>query len=347
MFKIAGELTPAVIHVAARAVATHALSIFGDHSDVMAARSTGWAMLASTSVQEAQDLAAVAHAATLRTRVPFLHFFDGFRTSHEVADIEPLDRRRPARADRPTTDVAAHRARGLTPDRPMLRGTAQNPDVVLPGPRGRQPLLRGRPRPSCTGSWTASRSAPAATTASSSTPATPRPSACWCSWARAPAPAARPSPSSPRRGERVGVLIVRLFRPFPTEHLLAALPPTTAPPRRARPHQRARRAGGAALPRRRLRAPRPAPGAAMPRVVGGRYGLASKEFTPAMRQARFAALAAEEPPRRFTLGIVDDVTHLSVPADPSYRAFRPSRATSPRSSTAWAATAPSAPTRPP
>ena len=130
MYKIAGELTPFCMHVAARTLATHALSIFGDHSDVMACRGTGFAMLASSSVQEAQDLAAIAHAATLRSRVPFLHFFDGFRTSHEIATIEPL-------ADdvlRALVDaelVPAHRARGLTPDRPVLRGTAQNPDTFF------------------------------------------------------------------------------------------------------------------------------------------------------------------------------------------------------------------------
>src|SRR4051794_6283916 len=130
MFKIAGELTPAVIHVAARAIATHALSIFGDHSDVMHARSTSWAMLCASSVQEAQDFSLVAHAATLRSRVPFLHFFDGFRTSHEVNRIVALDET-DVRALIRDDDVIAHRLRGLTPDAPVLRGTAQNPDVFF------------------------------------------------------------------------------------------------------------------------------------------------------------------------------------------------------------------------
>src|SRR5579864_1919714 len=130
MFKIAGELTPAVIHVAARAVATHALSIFGDHSDVMAVRSTGWAMLAASSVQEAHDFALVAHAATLRSRVPFVHFFDGFRTSHEIDKIALLDDD-DLRALMREEDVLAHRARGLSPDHPVLRGSAQNPDVFF------------------------------------------------------------------------------------------------------------------------------------------------------------------------------------------------------------------------
>ena len=139
MFKIAGELTPAVIHVAARTLATHALSIFGDHSDVMHARTTGWAMLAAGSVQEAHDFALVAHAATLRARVPFLHFFDGFRTSHEIDRIEVLDEddiRALVRED----DVLAFRARGLTPDAPVVRGTAQNPDVFFQAREASQPV---------------------------------------------------------------------------------------------------------------------------------------------------------------------------------------------------------------
>src|SRR3546814_832227 len=130
MFKIAGELTPAVIHVAARSIATHALSIFGDHSDVMSVRSTGWAMLAAGSVQEAHDFALVSHAATLRARVPFLHFFDGFRTSHEIDKIEVLDDEA-VRALVRDDDVIAHRLRGMTPEAPSLRGTAQNPDTFF------------------------------------------------------------------------------------------------------------------------------------------------------------------------------------------------------------------------
>src|SRR6188474_1562945 len=130
MYKIAGELSPFVMHVAARTLATHALSIFGDHSDVMACRQTGFALLCSNSVQEAHDMAAIAHAATLQSRVPFLHFFDGFRTSHEVATIEPLDDDT-LRAMVDAQLVLAHRARGLTPDRPVLRGTAQNPDTFF------------------------------------------------------------------------------------------------------------------------------------------------------------------------------------------------------------------------
>ncbi len=140
MFKIAGELTPSVIHVSARTIATHALSIFGDHSDVMAARSTGWAMLAAASVQEAQDLALVSHVATLRSRIPFLHFFDGFRTSHEVDKIAMLDQD-DLRALVREEDVLAHRARGMTPERPVLRGSAQNPDVFFQAREAANPYL--------------------------------------------------------------------------------------------------------------------------------------------------------------------------------------------------------------
>ena len=141
MYKIAGELTPAVLHVAARSVATHALSIFGDHSDVMAARATGFAFLASSSVQESHDLALIAHASTLDARVPFVHFFDGFRTSHEVNKIEAIEQSA-LRAMIDDDLVAAHRARALDPDAPVLRGSAQNPDVFFQAPGGREPLLR-------------------------------------------------------------------------------------------------------------------------------------------------------------------------------------------------------------
>src|ERR1700756_235256 len=180
MYKIAGELTPFVMHVSARTLATHALSIFGDHSDVMACRQTGFALLASGSVQEAHDLAAVAHAATLRTRIPFLHFFDGFRTSHEIAKIEELaDEDLRALIDEEA--VAAHRLRALTPDRPVLRGTAQNPDVFFQAREACNPYYLA-----CPGivreTMTASRSSRAAPTGSSTMPAIRRPSAWSCSW---------------------------------------------------------------------------------------------------------------------------------------------------------------------
>ena len=175
MYKIAGELTPFAMHVAARTLATHALSIFGDHSDVMACRQTGFALLASGSVQEAHDFAAIAHAATLESRVPFLHFFDGFRTSHEVAKIEELsddDLRFLVRDDL----VRAHRERALTPDRPVLRGTAQNPDVFFQAREAANGFYDACPG-SCRRRWIVSGNGRAAATGSSTTSATPRPSA--------------------------------------------------------------------------------------------------------------------------------------------------------------------------
>ena len=156
MYKIAGELTPTVFHIAARSLAAQALSIFGDHSDVMAARATGWAMLCSASVQEAQDLALIAHAATLESRIPFLHFFDGFRTSHEIAKIVTLPNEVPLQMINEER-VIEHRARALSPDHPVIRGTAQNPDVYFQARETVNPLMR-RVRRLCSGRWTASQS---------------------------------------------------------------------------------------------------------------------------------------------------------------------------------------------
>ena len=174
MFKIAGELTPGVIHVAARTIATHALSIFGDHSDVMHARTTGWAMLSAGSVQEAHDFALVAHAATLRTRVPFVHFFDGFRTTHEVDKVELLDDDDLLALVR-EDDLLAFRSRGMSPDRPVLRGTAQNPDVFFQAREAANPFHDAVPG-SCRRSSTSSPTAPAVATRWSSTTARPTPS---------------------------------------------------------------------------------------------------------------------------------------------------------------------------
>jgi pyruvate-ferredoxin/flavodoxin oxidoreductase len=315
MYKIAGELTPFCMHVAARTLATHALSIFGDHSDVMACRGTGFAMLASASVQEAQDMAAIAHAATLSSRVPFLHFFDGFRTSHEVATIEPLDDET-LRAMVDADQVLAHRARGLTPDRPVLRGTAPNPDTffqareasnafhaAVPGlvrdamtrfetltGRAYRPFgYRGHPEAEHVIVVMGSAAETAGETVE---------------WMAA-------------RGERVGVVQVRLFRPFSAEDFLSALPSSA---RWVGVLDRTKEPGAPGEPlyldvlaaldegRRRgfLAGPRP-------RVVGGRYGLSSKELTPAMVQAVFTALRSDDPPHPFTVGITDDVTHLSLP----------------------------------
>lgn len=334
MFKIAGELTPAVLHVAARAIATHALSIFGDHSDVMAARSTGWGMLASNGVQEAHDLAAVAHAASLRSRVPFVHFFDGFRTSHELNRVQLLtDDQLRALVDE--ADVLAHRARAMTPSRPVLRGTAQNPDVFFQAREAANPFYDAAPAivadvmdrfAELTGrryglvEYHGSPTADRVVVAMGSAVAT----------IRATVDALNAA------GEQVGVLAVRLYRPFPARELVAALPPTVTA---VAVLDRVKEPGAAAEPlhldvvtalaEHAAHAAGVGPAgvrSTTPTVIGGRYGLGSKEFTPRQAAAVFAELArcvagagADGPPRRrFTVGIVDDVTHLSLPVDPAF-----------------------------
>ena len=322
MFKIAGELTPAVIHVAARALATHALSIFGDHSDVMHARSAGWAMLAAGSVQEAHDFALVAHAATLRSRVPFLHFFDGFRTSHEVNRIEllePEDLRALVRED----DVLAFRARGLTPDVPSVRGTAQNPDVFFQAREASNPFhaavpaivqevfdeLAGRTGRQYHlvdyhGAPDADRVIIVIGSAGGAIEETVE--------------------ALVARGERVGVLEVRLFQPFPSEALLAALPRTV---RSIAVLDRTKEPGAVGEPlylevvaaMHEAMAGDEPPFERLPRIVGGRYGLSSKELTPSMVKPVYDELAAARPKPHFTVGIVDDVTRLSLPIDRSFR----------------------------
>ena len=318
MFKIAGELTPTVIHVAARTVATHALSIFGDHSDVMAARPTGWAMLASSSVQEAHDFALVAHAATLASRVPFLHFFDGFRTSHEVAKIQALhDEDLRALVD--DADVAAHRDRGLSPDRPQLRGSAQNPDVFFQAREAINPFYAAVP-----GIVQAKLDELAARTGRryglvdyAGAPDAERVLVLMGSAAGAAAEAVEALTAG---GERVGLVTVRLYRPFPAEALAAALPPTV---RRIAVLDRTKEPGATGEPLYQdvvtaLAERAAAGGAPMPMVVGGRYGLASKEFTPAMARAALDSLAAERPRNHFTVGIADDVSHTSLPVDGAF-----------------------------
>lgn len=314
MFKIAGELTPAVIHVAARTVATHALSIFGDHSDVMTARPTGWAMLASSSVQEAQDLAAIAHAATLGTRVPFLHFFDGFRTSHELNRIQPLSDD-DLRALLDDDAVTAHRARGLDPDAPVLRGSAQNPDVFFQAREAANPFYDAVPDAVAD---TMDRFAGLTGRAYHSVDYTGHPDAdrvavLLGSGAGAATEAVQ---TLTERGERVGLITVRLFRPFPSAALLAALPRSV---RRIGVLDRTKEPGAVGEPlftdvvTTLAEAVMAGTRTDLPRVSGGRYGLSSKEFTPAMAAGVFAALGGDQPPDRFTVGIRDDVTHLSLP----------------------------------
>ena len=322
MYKIAGELTPLVIHVAARAIATQGLSIFGDHSDVMAARATGFGQLASGSPQEAMDLALVAHAATLESRIPFLHFFDGFRTSHEIARVYPLTVD-DVRALLPEGPRLQHHQRALSPSHPTIRGTAQNPDVFFQAREACNPWYRA-----CPEIVQQAMDRVAARTGRAyhlvdyvGAPDAERVVVLMGSGAEVAHEAVAALMAT---GEKVGVLKVRLFRPFPAEALLAALPPTV---RGIAVLDRTKEPGSAGEPlyqdvvtalaetadRRAVRA----------RVLGGRYGLASKEFTPAMVRAVLDELRHPAPRNHFTIGITDDVTQTSLPWDPDWSTEEP------------------------
>jgi pyruvate-ferredoxin/flavodoxin oxidoreductase len=326
MFKIAGELTPAVIHVAARAVATHALSIFGDQSDVMHARTTGWALLCSSSVQEAQDLALVAHAATLRSRVPFLHFFDGFRTSHEVDRIRALDDD-DIRALVREEDVLAFRGRGLTPDAPVVRGTAQNPDSFFQAREAGNPFTAAVPGivREVMAEFAERTGRAYDLVEYSGAPDAERVVVIMGSGAGAAEETVEVLAAA---GEPVGVLKVRLYRPFPAEQLIRALPPTV---RSIAVLDRTKEPGALGEPMyldvvgalsEAMDSDEP-PFVHAPRVIGGRYGLSSKEFTPAMVHAVLGELQKDRPKRHFTVGIRDDVTHTSLDVDPEFRIERP------------------------
>ncbi|MFI5345568.1 MAG: pyruvate:ferredoxin (flavodoxin) oxidoreductase [Elusimicrobiota bacterium] len=314
LYKVAGELTPCVFHVAARAVATHALSIFGDHSDVMGVRQTGVAMLSSGSVQEAQDLAAVSHAATLETRLPFLHFFDGFRTSHEIADIATLDAE-DLRALIDADALAAHRARGLSPDRPVLRGSAQNPDIFFQSREAGNSFYLDAPDriESVLKRFAARTGRSYELYEYRGHPQAERVVAAMGSAVGALGEAAD---ALIARGEKVGVLQIRLYRPFDAVRFARALPATT---RALAVLDRTKEPGApaeplfldaqAALVEAEALGVSPA---RRPVVIGGRYGLSSKEFTPAMAASVFAELSKASPKRRFTVGIRDDMTKLSL-----------------------------------
>jgi pyruvate-ferredoxin/flavodoxin oxidoreductase len=327
MFKIAGELTPCVVHVAARTVATHALSIFGDHSDVMHARTTGWAMLAASSVQEAHDFALVSHAATLRSRVPFLHFFDGFRTSHEIDKIELLDDADLAALVR-ESDVIDHRLRGMTPDAPTLRGTAQNPDVFFQAREAANPYYEAVPGVVAEvfaelGERTGRRYGLVDYVGA------PDAEHVVVLMGSAAGAAAEAVETLVAGGARVGLATIRLYRPFPAEALLAALPTTT---KAIAVLDRTKEPGAvgeplyldvvAALAEAAISGTAPLRGA-LPRVIGGRYGLASKEITPSHIAGVFKELAADVPKVHFTVGIHDDVSRLSVDPDRTVRYARP------------------------
>jgi pyruvate-ferredoxin/flavodoxin oxidoreductase len=318
MYKIAGELTPAVFHVAARALAAQALSIFGDHQDVMATRTTGFALLASNSVQEAQDLALIAHAATLRARVPFLHFFDGFRTSHEINKIEQLAED-DLRALMDDTFIQAHRRRALSPEHPVIRGTAQNPDVYFQAREAANPYYAA-----CPGVVQQTMDQFAALTGRryhlfdyAGAPDAERVLVLMGSGAETVQATAEYLAT---RGEKIGVVKVHLYRPFAVESFLAVLPPTV---RAIAVLDRTKEPGSAGEPLYLdvVAALREGDGKRAsrqgPTVIGGRYGLGSKEFTPAMVRAIFEELRQPEPKRHFTIGITDDVTSTSLEYDPT------------------------------
>src|SRR6266487_2136738 len=317
MFKIAGELTPTVFHIAARSLAAQALSIFGDHSDVMAARSTGFALLASNSVQEAQDLALIAHAATLEARVPFMHFFDGFRTSHEINKIEQL----PYEDMQAMIDdslVRAHRQRALSPDHPFIRGTAQNPDVYFQARETVNPYYAA-----CPGIVQEKMNRFAALLGRQyhlfdyvGAPDAERVIVVMGSGAET---AQATAEYLVAQGEKVGVVKVHLFRPFSVEHFLQALPASV---KSIAVLDRTKEPGSigeplfldvvAAINEGRASL------SIQPHIIGGRYGLSSKEFTPAMVKGVFDELRRSDPKRHFTIGINDDVTHTSLEYDPSF-----------------------------
>ena len=326
MYKIAGELTSTVFHVTARSLSAQALSIFGDHSDVMACRQTGWAMVCSRSPQEAQDMALITQAATLESRLPILHFFDGFRTSHEINKIEQVTLE-DMRAMIDDNLVKAHRERGLTPDKPVLRGTAQNPDVYFQGRETVNPYYDRFPailqkqmdkfakqvgRQYHLFDYAGAKDAERVIIVMGSGAETAEETALYLN----------------KKGEKVGVLTIHLYRPFSVEHFLKALPATT---KSIAVLDRTKEPGSTGEPlymdvitalAEGLRIGK-APFKTMPIVIGGRYGLSSKEFTPAMVKAVFEELVKPEPKNHFTVGINDDVTHTSLAYDPSFSIAAP------------------------
>jgi len=319
MYKIAGELTPATMHVTARTLATHALSIFGDHSDVMACRSTGWAMLASNSVQEVTDLALIAQIATLESRIPFIHFFDGFRTSHEVAKIVPIadDTIRALLDDK---YIIQFRQNALNPNRPVIRGTAQNPDVFFQAREACTPFHAAVP-----GIVQSVMDRVAAQIGRAyhlfdyyGAPDAERVIVVMGSGAEA---AEESVDALNRQGERLGLIKVRLYRPFDSTAFLASLPKTV---KSIAVLDRCKEPGAAGEPLYQdvvtvlAENSDSLPFAAKPAVIGGRYGLSSKEFTPAMVKGIFGELARFEPKNHFTIGIDDDVSHTSLTYDSDF-----------------------------
>ncbi len=319
MFKIAGELTPTVFHVAARAIATQALSIFGDHSDVMAVRPCGFALLSSASVQEAHDCALIAQVATLASRVPFLHFFDGFRTSHEINTIELIPDEQ-IRAMIRDDLVRAHRGRALNPETPFVRGTAHNPDTFFQARETVNPFYVRLP-----GIVQAEMDRLAALTGRSyrlfEYAGAPDADRVVIAMGTGAETAVETAKALCAHGERVGVLQVRLYRPFSAEHFLDALPASC---NRIAVIEQTKEPGAtgeplyldtvATLAQAVAHGARPV----MPLVTGGRYGLSSKNFSPAMAKSVFDELKKRAPKNGFTVGIIDDVSHTSLLPDPSF-----------------------------
>ena len=316
MYKIAGELTASVFHVAARSIAAQALSIFGDHSDVMATRSTGWAMLASSSVQEAHDMALIAQASTLESRLPFVHFFDGFRTSHEINKLSLISDEN-IRAMIPDALVIAHRGRGLNPDRPVMRGSAQNPDVYFQARESVNPIYANAPaivegvmerfaaltrRRYRLFDYFGDPQAERVVVLMGSGAETLRETVDYLN----------------ARGEAVGVLQVRLYRPFSVSRFVDALPKSV---KALAVLDRTKEPGASGEPLYQdvvSALVENAATRAMPKVIGGRYGLSSKEFTPAMAKAVLDELGQARPKNHFTIGIRDDLSGTSLDFDPEF-----------------------------
>ena len=320
MYKIAGELTATVFHVAARSLAAQGLSIFGDHQDVMAARTTGFALLSSASVQEAHDFALIAQAATLQSRIPFVHFFDGFRTSHEVNKLELLTDEQ-IKSMIPDELVIAHRKRGLNPEHPFIRGTAQNPDVYF---QGRETVNTFYNNTSgiveqVMNDFAAMTGRKYELFQYSGAADAERIIIIMGSGAETVAETVAALNAT---GEKTGVIQVRLYRPFSLEHLLKVLP---ASAKSIAILDRTKESGAAGEPMYQdvlatlVEALQQGKLKQLPNLVGGRYGLSSKEFTPAMVKAVFDELKKDRPLNGFTVGINDDVTHLSLAYDPLYK----------------------------
>ncbi len=318
MYKIAGELTPTVFHIAARTIATHALSIFGDHSDVMAVRSTGFAMLFGNSPQEAMDMAMIATAATFRSRIPFLNIFDGFRTSHELNMVDVISDDAIAAMIR-DEDVAAHRKRALNPEHPFIRGTAQNPDVFFQSREAANLYYEAVPGivEDCMAEFEKLNGRHYELVQYHGHPEAERVIIIMGS---ATGAVLETVDYLLERGERIGVVCIHLYRPFPTKHFLAALPKSV---HSIAVLDRCKDAGAIGEPLYQdvvnaLLEGDEWNGRVLPKIIGGRYGLASKEFNPAMVMSIFRELTAEKPRRHFSIGIDDDVTHQSLSYDKSF-----------------------------